>query len=486
MNNRVVNINYKGASSAITGPIPVTDDSYPFNAASRQCVPIDLASYRYVEEEFFISGLANVYQWYDSSTSPATVRTPDAPYTTRFLLRRPEDPGRFSGNVIVEIFNWARNFDNPWGGWGESYEYFLAHGDAWVGITIRPANVVGLKNFNPERYAPLSFANPLPPDERPPDSGAYPGPASSSTENGLIWDIISHVGALMKSNGSASPMAGYVVEYVYAAGATGGDLSAYVSAIHPLAVLDNGRPIYDGYLIKCTGVPGSINQSEPRMPPDDPRCQLYVDVPVIRVMTQGDILGRGFHPDWSWAYRQPDSDEPGKQFRLYEVAGSYIGIQYCLLSNPCEEDVAAAKGIWTRPFAVPEHEFPLQYIMNGAFANLDIWVREGVPPPRAERLATTGEYPDVAFVLDELGNIKGGVRTPYVDVPMATYTWNGKVIPFDDALLKRLYPNPENYVNKVIAQTDTLFRDRWITGVDAEKIKQQAYEVGQKLAERIL
>jgi hypothetical protein len=180
-------------------------------------------------------------------------------------------------------------------------------------------------------------------------------------------------------------------------------------------------------------------------------------------------------------YRQPDSDEPGKQFRLYEVAGSSIGIQYCLLSNPCEEDVASAKGTWFGPFAVRQYEFPLQYIMNGAFANLDRWVREGVPPPRAERLATTGEYPDVEFVLDEFGNIKGGVRTPYVDVPLATYTWNGKVIPFDDALLKRLYPSNEYYVNQVIKRTDALLRDRWVTEVDAEKIKQQVEKDAQKL-----
>ena len=144
MNSRAVNINYRGASPTITGPIPVTEDSYTFNAAKRQYVPIDLVSYGYVEEEYFISGLANIYQWYESGTSPATVRTPDAPYTTRFLLRRPAEPAKFSGNVIVEIFNWARNYDNPWGGWGESCEYFLAHGDAWVGITIRPANVEGL------------------------------------------------------------------------------------------------------------------------------------------------------------------------------------------------------------------------------------------------------------------------------------------------------------------------------------------------------
>lgn len=460
---------------SIIGPIPVTKDSFPFNAANRQYKPIDLTSYGYVEEEFFVSGLANVYEWYKSDITPATIRTSNAPYTTRILIRRSINHRLFSGNVIVELFNWARKYDNPWGGWAESYSYFLAHGDAWVGITIRPSAVVGLKTFNPERYAPLSFANPLLPSETCPNPGAYPNnPSSPETEDGLAWDIISQVGTLMRSNVASYPMAGYKVEYVYATAATGGDLSAYVSAIHPLATLDNGKPIYDGYVIKCTGSPGAINQCEPRIPFDDPRCKLHVNVPVIRVMTQGDILGKGFHPDWSYLYRQPDSDIQGEQYRLYEVAGSYIFTVYPQLSGPCEKDVVAAGGIWREPPPVPFYDFPLRYIMNGAFTNLDLWVRKGIPPPQADRLTTTGVYPDVEFALDKFSNTKGGVRTPYVDIPAVTYNWNGRVTPLPDTLLKQLYPRHEHYVRQVVMQADSLLKDHWITATDAESIKERA------------
>jgi hypothetical protein len=276
-------------------------------------------------------------------------------------------------------------------------------------------------------------------------------------------------------------MAGCRVEYVYGAGATGGDLSAYVSAIHPLATLDNGKSIYDGYVIKCTGSPGCINQCEPKLSPDDPRCKLYASVPVIRVLTQSDILGEGIHPDWSYLQRRPDSDKPGEQFRLYEVAGACILATYPLLSNPCKEDVIAAGAEWKEMFAVPretpENEFPFRYIMNGAFANIDRWVRQGTPPPRAERLATTGEYPEVSFALDDYGNVRGGVRTPYVDVPTATYASDGRVIPFDRELLKRLYPNHERYVSEVNRRTDALLRERWITEADAQAIKERAKRV---------
>jgi hypothetical protein len=371
-------------------------------------------------------------------------------------------------------------YDRPWGAWGESYDYFLAHGDAWVGITVRPSSGIALKTYNPVRYAPLSFANPLPLNETCPNPGCYPTPSSPLTEDGLAWDMLSHVGALMKSNAPSGPLAGYNVKYVYASGATGGDLTAYVAAIHPLATLDNGRTIYDGYVIKCTGSPGCINQCEPKLSPDDPRCKLHANVPVIRVMTQGDILGTGYHPDWAYLQRRPDSDEPGDRFRLYEVAGSYVGDKYPPLCGPCEEDVVAAGKPWKGPFMVsgevPEYEFPFHYILNGAFANLDRWVRKGVPPPRAERLAVTGEYPNVAFVLDDYGNVKGGVRTPYVDVPIATYNSDGNVVPFDRQLLKQLYPTHEHYVKKVIKHTDTLLKNRWIIEVDARAIKEQAIQ----------
>ena len=60
---------------------------------------VDLPKAGYVEEEFFISGRANVYDW--GADSALTVKTANAPYTTRILLRRPANPQRFSGDVVV-------------------------------------------------------------------------------------------------------------------------------------------------------------------------------------------------------------------------------------------------------------------------------------------------------------------------------------------------------------------------------------------------
>src|SRR3954464_7436880 len=72
---------------SVTGPVAVTPLSFPFLAAHRLQEPIDLAKIGYVEEEFFVSGRANVYDW--PAAGQLTVRTAGAPYTTRILVRRP-------------------------------------------------------------------------------------------------------------------------------------------------------------------------------------------------------------------------------------------------------------------------------------------------------------------------------------------------------------------------------------------------------------
>ena len=69
------------AIPAVIGPIPVTGDSYPLDAANHSVAPQDLSKFGYVEEEYFVSGAANVYDL--DSSGKAKVRTANAPYTTR-------------------------------------------------------------------------------------------------------------------------------------------------------------------------------------------------------------------------------------------------------------------------------------------------------------------------------------------------------------------------------------------------------------------
>ena len=231
----------------VTGPLPVSEASHPFGGAAYQWVPEDLSKDGYVEEEYFVSGLANVYDW--PAAGPAVVRTPNAPYTTRILVRRPQSPARSSGNAIVEMLNPSNNMDLNIG-WAIMREHLMRKGDTWIGITIRPIAVDALKRFDPARYAPLSFADPLPAAQRP---CTITG-AEADQERGLAWDMNSQVGAWIRSNAATNPLRGAISKvYGFGYSQTGGYLNTYANAIHKLATLDSGAPVYDGYFITVAG-----------------------------------------------------------------------------------------------------------------------------------------------------------------------------------------------------------------------------------------
>src|SRR4051794_7434374 len=297
---------WAGAASAktpipqVTGPLPVSAASYPFGAADHQLVPQDLRRHGYVEEEYLVSGTANVYNW--AKTGPASVRTPNAPYTTRMLVRRPPNARRMSGNVIVEPLNPSNLFDLNIG-WALMHDQFMRHGDVWVGFTAKPVDVAALKTFDPARYASLSFANPLPLSD--PANCAKPNTPlvpeallSRETEDGLLWDIFSQIGTWARSDGRSNPLAHHV-EHAYGFGysQTGGYLVDYINAINPRVVAQDGHGVYDGYIVGVAGgnfigaVPINQCADTPRVVGTDVDPRLVITnagVPVIKIMSQSD------------------------------------------------------------------------------------------------------------------------------------------------------------------------------------------------------
>ena len=468
----------------VTGPLPVTADSHPFGAADHQWVPQDLSAHGYVEEEYLVSGTANVYSW--PAPGPAVVRTPDAPYTTRILVRRPADRARFSGDVVVELLNPSNLFDLNIG-WALMHEQILRDGDAWVGVTIRPVAVEALQTFDPQRYDALSFANPLPLDD--PANCEVSGQDSRLTERGLVWDIFTDVGAWVRSDAPSNPFAyagrgsrGHAVEQVHGFGysQTGGYLYNYINGIQPLVVADRGAPVYDGYIVAVAGgafvgaVP--MNQCEAAPPLGDPRRQFSdVGTPIIHVMSQSDYL-------IGIAARRPDSDEPGDEFRHYEMAGAGHATPDELYYGPAPEDIVQA-GRSVPPLSCdqgPRSRFPSSLFFNAFLENLQAWTGEGVPPPHADPIEVVDGEP----VLDEHGNVVGGLRSPYLDVP--TSTWYGSAtgasfcfiagyeVPFSEAELRELYPSHGRYVAAVARRARELARDRIITRADSVELIREA------------
>src|SRR5215472_9243066 len=388
-------------SLAETIPVPkatrlgFTADSSAFNSASRDLQPLDLASHGYAEDEFIISGSANVYDW--AADGSLAVKTPNAPYADRILVRHPSTRVRFSGTVVVELMNNARRFDWPMM-WGYSRDYFIEHGDAWVGITM-PGAVQGLKKFNPTRYAAVSFAAP-----GPSACAANGKNAAPDQEEGLRWDMFSQVAAALKSTAAGAPMAGMKVERVFMT-TQAGDIVTYINAIHPRAKLADGKSAYDGYLIKNPAGAVRINQCAPAPAQGDPRRVVTpTNAPIVAVVAQGELIA-------NLASRHPDSDDPNGRYRQYEIAGVAHIEKYPYSALPSFADqiaaVGAAQGTPDWPFnAKCEPEIPLgdnpilKYSYDSAFLNLHNWVAKGIAPPKADRI----EVKDGAVVLDEWGN----------------------------------------------------------------------------------
>ena len=80
----------------VIGPIPSEDFSSPTKNYTFYATDVALASYGYVEEEFFITGTANAYNIPSNPTTPPTIATADVPYKTRMTVRRPTDPAKFN------------------------------------------------------------------------------------------------------------------------------------------------------------------------------------------------------------------------------------------------------------------------------------------------------------------------------------------------------------------------------------------------------
>jgi hypothetical protein len=474
----------------VVGPIPVTVDSYPFAAANRSNVPQDLSQSGYVEEEYLVSGFADVYE--RGPGGKAVVRTPHAPYTTRMLVRRPVSPKAFSGTVVVEILNPTGMYDfDPQ--WEFSGDYFMEHKDIWVGFTAKPVAALALRVFDPKRYAAISWANPVPFEKTCPDPVSALRDTTRYTENGLVWDIASQVGALVKASDARNPLKGFGVKRAYLTGysQTGGFLVTYINSIRPLssAALADGTPVYDGYLIgDGDGLPPALNQCAAPPKAGDPFFVIQPrPEPVISVRSQS-LLG------WNIPARRADGDSPHDRYRSYEIPGAGHINQRIERLRVNGADCAKAGIAFPTPKCTETTrygltDFPFEYFMNAAFANLDAWVRSGTLPPKTPPIDAQLLGGDSLVKKDEYDNALGGLRSPYLDVPVARYYAKstpgdvatgsvcgllGYKVPFDKDVIAKLYPSHELYVSKVVQQVDELVTKKLLTPTDGEKIKKEA------------
>src|SRR2546425_5389693 len=156
----------------------------------------DLAHFKYVTKEYFVSGKAN-----------------GQPYKTRIVIRKPADDSKFSGFVLAESMHPS---GNPWM-FHFTHTYSMTEGH--IGLEILTSATQGFTEYNPERYKDLSVSN------------------------GQANEIIAQVGALIKSKEKDNPLAGLAVRKMILTGssASAGVVVNYLPA-HMVHRLSDKKP----------------------------------------------------------------------------------------------------------------------------------------------------------------------------------------------------------------------------------------------------
>lgn len=435
----------------------------------------DLSADRYVEEEYEVSGAANLYGYIDDigMRPEVTVVMPDIPYTTRILVRRPTKPGRFNGTVYVEVLNATAGWDgDPI--WQSTSEFIIREGAIWVGVSTKPVTV----SFLRDRWG------------RPP---TWPLRNASRYENlsmpafGQVWDMLTQIGALLKTpDASENPLAAFQAKRLIMVGysQSAAYQTTYANSFHDAARMPDGTTVYDGYYISAGGARAK-HATGPASAPEnlatgDARNLIRVDAPVIRFQTQTEVVN---FP--SYTVRQTGTAYP--LLRTYEMAGgshvdSHLGF---IGGQALVRDLGLPPSFCPSP-ANPLNPIRIGYVQAAAMKALDLWIARGITPPSSRLLELTTDPSTGATVLarDANGNAIGGVRGPAIDTPLGAYVESnsgpgfcglfGGFRPFEADKVAALYPTHGAYVRQFVEAAVHAVWERFLLPRDAATLIRDA------------
>lgn len=432
----------------------VTPESTPFMSAAKQ---MDLAGMGYVEEEYLFSGTANVY----GKTAAGTMRilAEEAPYTNRFLVRRPKNPAMASGRVVVEIVNTSSYIDID-RVWVLIHQALLRNGDVWVGVTSKPVTMTTLRKYDPGRYAPLAWDNPRECVYPAMALGNFPGASRPETEDGLLWDMLTDMGLAVQKNPAF--LDGLRARYVYLAGwsQSGSDMIVYANWFARERCHSGLPEAYDGYFCCAPGpavCPGLNQEESMDMEAGDATLQ-FANVPFWQMQTESENARLGTRES-----RCGNSDAPERLYRCYDIAGATHDSFATMDGYYRDETDFERTGIYlTYPGMEPNpNDFPYALAFQAAYQCFCSWCERGIKPPAVEDIPVRE---DDANQTDGEGNALGGWRLPDIDLPVCVYQpcstplipgtptfLYGAEIPFTSRKLKALYGDLEAYETEVRA-----------------------------------
>lgn len=414
------------ANPTVTGPIassvPPGDPSHDYTFFATE---LDLESRGYVEEEFFIQGVATAYQISGLVAVPGL----SSPYKTRIVVRRPVSAAQFNGTVLVEWYNVTNGADME-NSWFQVHEHIMRSGTAWVGVSSQTTGVNRLKSFSASRYGSLTLS-----------SDAY------------AFDVFSQAAQAVADPVGVDPLGGLKAEVLIAIGHSQSALllSAYVNAVQPLTHR------FDAFALHGD-IGGPVR-------PD------VLEVPVWKALSEYDVDGF-----FEAEARQPDVG----LFRSWEVAGSsHVDLQTIAgrvhlrrrdMGSAGEDSMACT----FMPFG---SALPFHHAFGAGLLQLDRWVRTGIPMNSAPRLEMS---PTNVLQRDSDGNARGGLRLSQIAVPIALHTGSnagpepcprwGYSRRFTDARICELYPSRDDYLDHVVAAVGQSIQDGYLLEADAPEV----------------
>ena len=409
----------------------------------------DLSTVGYQAREFFVSGKATSYELDGAATSNGrwtAQPTDEAPYTTRVVVVSPIDERAFNGVVFTEWLNVTSGQDSA-ADWLIGHREMIRSGNVYVGVSAQRVSIEGgesvmggpsrsLKESDPERYGALS----------------HPGDSFS-------FDIFSQVGALLKAGASGGILGSMGPRALIALGESqsAAFMTTYVNAVDPVA------RVYDGFLVHSRfGDAATVDGSSMEHVGTDypPHVQFRDDlrVPVLALITETDLLSS--QPSDYYGARQPLTDN----LQVWEVGGTAHADNYLFGGGMVDSGLLTDDDL--AQIFLPKNELPLgqtdapvntglphHYVLHAALDSLERWVTDGRSTGEAPELevVTAGDDNVPTLATDTTGIALGGVRTPWVDVPLLKLSGIGSGTsfvaeiagtgaPLDSATIARLYP----------------------------------------------
>jgi hypothetical protein len=385
------------------------------------------------------------------------------------LVRRPTDPAKFNGTVVVSWLNVNGAFESD-PEWAQVGDELMREGAAFVGVSAQMLGIdgpLGARRWDPDRYGDLDLS-----------------------ADSLSYDIFSQAAQAIRSPKGVDPLAGLSkTRRLIASGQSQSAqrLVTYLNAFQPTTHMFDGFFLVSRFrgaapigraLLPAQGVldPDGADPDHPFLA--DPLAALVsgpaqalvradTDVPVFVVVTETEA--RQDAP-----VRRPDS----ALFRTWEVAGA----SHVDATGTTATVTQLKRDFPTIPLGqldCPDpNVFPARYALRAAVRSLTTWVADGTAPTTAPPLARDPKTG--ALLRDADGNALGGLRLPEIDVPTARYGGEstaqgycgltGSTVPFAASKLAARYPTTEAYAGAVAAAADAAVAAGHLLPEDAAEI----------------